>query len=150
MEFKFIGAGNKSPYVTELEKQNISEDNYNFIGYVKETSEMIEHYRNADVYLAPTLYENLPIRILEAMGCGTPVIASTVSAIPEIINNGENGLLINPGSTEELTDSILNLLGDRSLSNDISRAGRKTVLEKFNWEINSKKIMNYYEEVINN
>ncbi|MBY9009570.1 MAG: glycosyltransferase family 4 protein [Candidatus Lokiarchaeota archaeon] len=148
VEFKFIGAGNKSPYVNELEKQNISKNNYNFIGYVKETREMVEHYRNADIYLAPTLYENLPIRILEAMGCGAPVIASSVSAIPEIITDGENGLLISPGDSNELTECIIKLLDDPILSKKISQEGRKTVLEKFNWKKNSNKIMNFYEEVI--
>ena len=109
---------------------------------------MIEYYRNADVYLAPTLYENLPIRILEAMGCGAPVIASKVSAIPEIINDGQNGLLIKPGNSDELTDSILKLLDDSSYSNNISKEGRKTVINKFNWKINANKIINYYEEII--
>lgn len=63
----------------------------------------------ADVYVLPSYKEGLPISILEAMSYSLPVISTRVGGIPEIIMNGKNGLLINPGDKEALYESIIKL-----------------------------------------
>ena len=148
--FLFIGAGNHLPYQQYLKKMGVSEKNFKFMGYLKEASDLVDYYRNASIYVAPTLYENLPIRILEAMSCGIPVVASNICAIPEAIDNGVNGLLIKPGSTQELVEAISLLLGDANLRKRIGQNARKTAIEKFNWKSNVFQTINFYKQILNN
>jgi glycosyltransferase involved in cell wall biosynthesis len=63
-------------------------------------------YSASYVYILPSLFEGLPATILEAMSCKTPVIASKVGGVPEVVINGYNGILFNPGSVEELSEAI--------------------------------------------
>lgn len=148
--FVFIGAGNYTPYQKRLKQLGIDERNFCFVGYVKQTNDLIQYYRNSTVYLAPTLYENLPIRILEAMACGAPVVASDVNAVSEVIDDGFNGLLIKPGSVGDLTNAICQLLGDSRLREKMSYNARNTVIEKFDLRINASKTQDIYRHVLEN
>ena len=146
--FLFIGAGNYLPYQRRLKERGILKKNYKFLGYVKEESDMVNYYRMASIYVAPTLYENLPIRILEAMACGIPVVASNLCAIPEAIDNGVNGLLIKPGSIPELIEAINSLLEDIKFRKKIGDNARKTALEKFDWNLNIFRTVNLYKQIL--
>lgn len=78
----------------------------------------------ADVYVLPTLADNLPYTILEAMGCGIPVVATKVGGIPEQIVDGETGYLIDPARPEELAAAILKILGDPQRAKVMGMNGR--------------------------
>jgi glycosyltransferase involved in cell wall biosynthesis len=78
----------------------------------------------ADVYALPTLADNLPYTILEAMGCGVPVIATNVGGIPEQIVHGETGLLVPPAQPVELGTAILNVLSNSERARSMGRNGR--------------------------
>jgi glycosyltransferase involved in cell wall biosynthesis len=146
--FIFIGPGNSSPYQRRLRELGIPEKNFKFLGYLKEADDLVKYYKTACVFVAPTLYENLPIRVLEAMACGVPVVASNVCAIPEVIDNGVNGILIRPGSINELADAICLLLRDPNLRRKIGDNARKTVLEKFDWKVNAVKTVEVYQQIL--
>jgi glycosyltransferase involved in cell wall biosynthesis len=125
----------------------VSEKNFEFLGYLKEQSDMVDYYKSSIVYVAPTLYENLPIRVLEAMACGVPVVASNVCAIPEAIDNGVNGILVPPGAVEALSKAICLLLSDETLRKRIGDNARKTVLEKFDCSVNTFKTIEIYKQI---
>ena len=146
--FVFIGAGNSLPYRRRLSEMRISEKNFTFLGYLKESSDLVDYYKASSVYVAPTLYENLPIRVLEAMACGAPVVVSNVCAIPEAVDNGVNGILIQPGSVDELADAISCLLGDPNLRTKMGDNARKTVLEKFDWNVNVNGTVEVYQRIL--
>jgi len=146
--FVFIGAGNSLPYKRRLKEAGVSERNFAFLGYLKERSELIEYYRASSVYLAPTLYENLPIRVLEAMACRIPVVASNVCALPEVIDNGVNGILIPPGSVDKLVNAICCLLSDSNLRSKMGENARKTILKKFNWDVNAIRTVQVYRKIL--
>jgi glycosyltransferase involved in cell wall biosynthesis len=148
--FTFIGAGDTLPYKRRLKHMGISENNFEFLGYLKERKQLIDYYRDCSVYVAPTtLWENLPIRVLEAMACGAPVVASNVCAIPEAIDNSNNGILISQGSIDELASSICRLLGEPNLRQRIGANARKTALEKFDYDINAMRTAKFYNEILN-
>jgi len=147
--FMFIGAGDSSPYRRQLKAMGISKRNFAFLGYLKERSELIKYYRASSVYVAPTFYENLPIRVLEAMACGVPVVASNVCAVPEAIDNCVNGILIPPGSTDDLVDAICWLLSDSNLRRKMGNNARKTILEKFDWNLNVIRTVEVYKKILN-
>ncbi len=119
-------------------------------------------YSHARVFACPSLYEPFGIINLEALSCETPVVGSAIGGIPEILDEGETGFLIplesisrtdfNPLKPDDFQKNfalkINLLLENETLANQMGKAGRKKVLEKFSWESIAKKTYNYYEEVI--
>ena len=119
-------------------------------------------YSHARVFACPSLYEPFGIINLEALSCETPVVGSAVGGIPEIIEEGKTGFLIelepvsradfNPKYPEKFqrnfAQKVNQLLDDENLANQMGKAGRETVLEKFSWESIAKTTFNYYNEVI--
>jgi glycosyltransferase involved in cell wall biosynthesis len=98
----------------------------------------------ADLFLLPSLWEGLPISILEAMAVGVPVISTRISAIPEAVIDGETGLLVEPGNAEELGDAIEKLLDDESLRRRLSEAARAFVFERFDEEAVARLVFEKY------
>lgn len=148
--FLFVGAGNSKPYQAQLKMMGVSPKNFSFLGYLKETSDLLKYYQASSIYVAPTLYENLPIRVLEAMSCSIPVVASNVCAIPEAVQSGVNGILVEPQSIEQLADSICLLLGDEKLRRKLGDNARKTVLEKFDWKLNVFRTTDLFNKILTN
>ncbi len=93
------------------------------VPYVSDPAEVADYYRAADVYVHASLAENHPLAVIEAMACGTPVVASDVGGVSEIAEHGVSGLLVPPGDADALTRAIGSLLGDADLRDRFSRAG---------------------------
>jgi glycosyltransferase involved in cell wall biosynthesis len=108
----------------------VSSNNFCFYGYANDV-DLKSIYSSCSIYVAPTIYEPLGIRILEAMSCAKPVIATKVGGVTEIISHGKNGLLISPGNELELADSIIAVLSDFGLAQTLGRSARITVEDKF-------------------
>ena len=87
--------------------------------------------------------------LLEAMSVGLPSIASAVGQIPQIITSGENGLLINPGDSKQLSEAIVQLAEDRNLVERLSENARRTVEDRFSIGPWVQKIENVYAELLN-
>jgi glycosyltransferase involved in cell wall biosynthesis len=88
-------------------------------------------YQEADIFILPSYAENLPFALLEAMAVGLPVVTTPVGGIPEIIQDGENGFLIEPGSKTQLKERILQLLKDPQLRQRLGKNAQKTIIESF-------------------
>ncbi len=147
VQFIFSGAGDREQWIKILEKEGVNRSNYSFLGYL-DYSELAGLYAQASVFVVPSLYENLPIRILEAMSSQTAVVATNICAIPEAITHNENGILIPPANSDAIVDSITTLLHDKIYAEKLARNARKTVLKKFSWESIGKEIEKVYENVI--
>ena len=104
-------------------------------------------YGAADVFLLPSFSEGMPMTIIEAMQSGLPVIASPVSAIPDMIQHGVSGWLINPGSPEEITESVLRLKRDGALRRKLAAAGKAVFEEKFEFWRGIGEIRRLYESM---
>lgn len=88
-------------------------------------------YADADMFVFPTRGEAFGIAILEAMAAGLPIIATNICAIPELVTDGKNGLLIEPGKLDALAQGIERLLTDRSLRLQMGVEARNTAEKKF-------------------
>ena len=101
-------------------------------------------YNNAFAFLYPSLRESFGIPLLEAMACGTPVITSNTSSMPEI--GGPDAILINPENPDEITEKMLQLETDRNFYNKQEEVGlnRATL---FSWRQTAKNLLELYEEV---
>lgn len=114
------------------------------LGYVSR-SELIDITASAKMLIYPSIYEGFGLPPLEAMACGTPVIASNVSSIPEVV--GSAGILIDPYDTNELREAILNLIDDDVMHKKLS----VTSLERsrnFSWEQCTRNTIEVYKEVL--
>ncbi len=128
--FLFVGGGSPDYYLKLAKSLGVSSNNFCFYGYANDV-DLKSIYSSCSIYVAPTIYEPLGIRILEAMSCAKPVIATKVGGVTEIISHGKNGLLISPGNELELADSIIAVLSDFGLAQTLGRSARITVEDKF-------------------
>jgi glycosyltransferase involved in cell wall biosynthesis len=119
-------------------------ESVHFTGYV-ERSELPGVYSSASVFVYPTLYEGFGLPVLEAMACGTPVVTSKVSSLPEIIDGG--GILVPPQDEEALCAAVLKLLQDEGLRTSLSRAGRERAA-LFSWEKTAQVTHSVYCRVL--
>jgi glycosyltransferase involved in cell wall biosynthesis len=101
-------------------------------------------YASADIAVAPTFADNIPFWILEAMASGVPTVASRVGGIPEIIEDGETGMLVPPGSARALADALIALLRDPERRKSIGHAARGRVEERFGWGQAAHETMQSY------
>jgi len=90
-------------------------------------------YHRFDAFVLPSHTEGLPRVVLEAQATGTPVIATSVGGVPEVVEDGTTGLLCDPRSAEELAVAIEKLIDDPSLRTDLARAGREQVASSYSW-----------------
>lgn len=117
-----------------------------FLGRVKD--EILPRlYNCCDVVVLPSLQEGQGITLLEAQATAKPVVACKVGGVPEIVLDGETGILVEPRE-EELAMAMIKLLSDDKLRERMGMAGRKFVCENFTWEKCAEKMLNVYYEAI--
>lgn len=115
-----------------------------FTEYVS-NEDLARWYNAADVFVYPCLYAGFSIPPLEAMACGTPVITSNTTSLPEVI--GDAGIMINPQDLNQLTESIKNILSDKLLWQSFSAKGLSRA-KLFTWQRAAEKIFSIYQNVI--
>jgi glycosyltransferase involved in cell wall biosynthesis len=86
---------------------------------------------SADVFVLSSLSEGMPISILEAMAAGLPVVATAVGGVPELVVDGETGLLVPPGNAEALEAAVRKVVEDGALRRRMGVAGRRRALDRF-------------------
>lgn len=104
--------------------------NVHLIGYV-DANRLSEYYRDCDVFVAPSLYESFGLIYIEAMAWRKPVIGCAVGGVPEVVRDGETGLLIKPDEQKELAKALIKLLSDNDLRIGMGKKGRMLVKEEF-------------------
>lgn len=103
-------------------------------------------YNGADLFVYPSLYEGFGLPPIEAMACGTPVITSNVSSLPEVV--GDAAVQINPYDTLELADAIFRVLTDEMLRESLIKKGLEHRL-KYNWNKIAGEILAVYQDAVN-
>ena len=119
------------------------EDQVIFTGKVPD-NDLVGLYNSADLFIYPCLYAGFGLPPLEAMSCGTPVIASNNSSLPEVV--GDAGLLINPYDITEIADAINNIITDDDLRKNLIKKGLKRS-KQFNWSKSAYETLEVYKEV---
>ena len=118
------------------------------LGLVRDESAMAEAYSAADLYAGPSLAETFGLVYIEAMACGTPVIAFDCTAVSEVIRHMETGYLARPKDLDDLTHGLRLLLDDCELRQRMSRQSRDLVLREFTLERQAQRHIELYENVI--
>jgi glycosyltransferase involved in cell wall biosynthesis len=105
-------------------------------------------YQAADVFAFSTFYEHHPFAVLEALATGLPLVTTTVGGIPETINSGKNGFLVEPFNPRQLSEKILYLLEHPTFAAEMGAQARKTIVENYDWRIVVKDAMKVYDEAL--
>jgi len=113
----------------------------------KDDQELAELYRSADVYVHPAWWEGCPLAPLEAMACGTPVVAAASEGIQEYAVHGENCWLVPPKNPAALADGIFRVLTDEALKQKLIGGGL-TTSQGFKWDRMANEIENYFINVL--
>jgi glycosyltransferase involved in cell wall biosynthesis len=137
LRLEIYGVGSKQ---AELERQAEGLD-VHFNGFVQNP------LAGLDVLVQPSRADNLPLAILEAMAAGLPVIGTRVGGIPELVLDGETGVLVAPEHPEELAVALDSLAADPERRLELGRRGRERVREHFSADGIARRIVALYEEL---
>jgi glycosyltransferase involved in cell wall biosynthesis len=146
-KFVIVGDGPlKNNLIDSLKSANLSE-NFVFLSKLNEET-LVSLYNSVDVFALPSIQEGQGIVLLEAQACGKPVVAFNVGGVNEAVKNGETGLLVELGNTDAFAESLLKLLADRTLRNNMGMAGRKFVTENYTWDLCAQRMLKIYDEAL--
>jgi glycogen(starch) synthase len=132
--------------IAHSERLGVS-DNIIFTGYYPDT-QLPKLYRAADVFAFSTFYEHHPFAMLEALATGLPVVTTTVGGIPETIESGKNGFLVEPFNPRQFADRILYLLEHPAEAAQMGILARETAMKRFDWRIVVKEAIKVYNEAL--
>ena len=110
--------------------------------------EVVQLYSHAAVFACPSIYEPFGLINLEAMACGTPVVASRVGGIPEVVVDGETGWLVPPGDPAALAEALRVSLADPTRARRMGEAGRRRVEAHFSWDRIAEHTLAVYRDAI--
>lgn len=140
-----IGDGPEKDDLKKLADKLKLNKNIIFLGN-KKNNQLPAFYNLADVLVGPSINEGFGIVFLEALACGTPVIASDIGGIKDIIKEGQAGVMVKPKDCEALADEIIKLLSNKEKIKKINQTAPEFV-KNFNWQNNIKKHLQIYYKI---
>ncbi len=111
-------------------------------------AELAQEYKNADIFTLPSHWEGVPMVILEAMSAELPVVATRVGGIPDVVQDGENGFLVEVKDEEKLCSALARLIDDASLRKQMGAKNREKALREFGIEKFLTHCDNLYQEIL--
>ncbi|MGE5140307.1 MAG: glycosyltransferase [Rudaea sp.] len=120
-------------------------DRVTFLGNRPDVAQLL---LDCEVFVLPSLFEGLPLSVLEAMAAGKPVIATDVGGTREVVAPFQTGLLVPPGDVDALSSALCTLLADKSLARRLGEAGRARARSDFSAERMSREMTGIYDEIL--
>ncbi len=142
-----VGKGRQEDSIRQLCRELGLEDRVHFPGWIP-NAELPRTMAQFDVMVMPSLYESFGVSALEASACGVPVIASDAGGIPEVVVDGQTGLLVPPGDPQAIADRLLFLHENRDLARELGRNGRAFVREKYEWSACVEQVERIYQRLL--
>lgn len=139
---EIVGTGELEQPLREKARALGLGDRVHFAGFVSQ-EDLPAHHHAADIFVLPSLAESFAMALLEAMGCGLPVVATCSGGIPEIVTDGENGLLVPAESAVALAAGIRHLVADRDFRLTLGENNARKVRAHYTWA----RIAEQYEQV---
>ena len=117
------------------------------LGYVNDDEKLATVYSASDLFLLPSLADNLPCTMMEAMSCGTPVVAFATGGIPECVEDGVTGRLVPTGDAAQLAQAILDLANDEPTRTRMGHAARVVIESRYSQEFIGTQHLRLFEEL---
>jgi glycosyltransferase involved in cell wall biosynthesis len=145
VELVIAGDGDAEPSLRALIDELGLRDRVRLLGYCADTRDL---YESLDLFVLSSLREGLPNVVLEALAMEVPVVATRVAGVPRLIQDEENGVLVEPGSVESLAHGISRLVADAPARARLASAGRRTVLDHYSFAARMQKIRAIYDGLL--
>ena len=143
-----VGATTDPAWHKQLEQEAAAlgvADHFHLLGARRD---VIDFLRACDVFIFPSLYEGLGIALIEAMAAGCACVASATGPIPEVVTDGEDGVLVAPGDPQAIATAVCRLLADESLRVRLGTAASQSVLTRFRPEQSVATLTRIYQELL--
>ena len=143
-----VGATTDPAWHKQLEREAAQlgvTDQFHLLGTRRD---VIDFLRACDVFIFPSLYEGLGIALIEAMAAGCACVASSAGPIPEVVTDGEDGILVPPGDPEAIAAAVCQLLDDQPLRIRLGAAARKSALSRFQPHQSAATLTRIYRESV--
>lgn len=140
-----VGAGEQRVALGALAEQLGIAGRTTFLGWRADVPRLLQAL---DLYVQPSLSEGLPMALLEASAAGLPIVATAVGGVPEIVMDGQTGLLVAPQDPEAMAEALVRLLSDPNLASTLSTNARDRARREFSAEAMAAKYMALYEELL--
>lgn len=137
-----VGKGDQTEARKLIEILGIS-NNVVFTGFINDNF-LKRCYLLCDIYICPSRLEGFGLTLVEAMIAGKPIVATNVGAIPEIVINGMNGILVKSGDVDGMCLAICTLLNNQKMMDEIGKANAESVGKIFSWNKNAQKLLEIY------
>jgi len=144
-ELRFAGDGPLRQALEEQARILSVESKVKFLGSV---SDMAAVYGDADIFVLPSLYEGLPIALLEAMASALPVVASAVGGVPDVIHDGRTGILLPPGDESAWATVIHQLATSPELRKKLGSAAREEVVARYDIGSTTRAYLELYHKLL--
>ena len=148
LDYQLVLGGKEDPYYPEVretwEKLGLGSEIIR-TGFIDQ-KDLPLFYNMAKVFVIPSFYEGFGLIGLESFACGTPVVSSNTTSLPEVLDNG--AIYFNPKNHEEMAEKIKLVLTDEKLYNELKKKGSKQV-EKYSWRKMGEETMDVYKKIFN-
>ncbi len=148
--FVVAGAGPLLPRIQALASEAGLGDRFHFTGLIDASrrEELARLYRTAAIFALPSHHEGMPTVLLEAMAAGAPVVSTRVGGAPEVVADGENGLLVPPREPEALAAALLKLWDAPKLRDALGAKARQTVAGRYSWRAIADRYLACYRQAV--
>ena len=147
LKLVFVGQVEKNEYGAEF-RQLVKERVWCELIPFSVREQIREQFRSAAVVALPTVEDNCPMVVLEAMAAGVPVLASKVGGVPDLIESEKTGLFCDPARPESFREGVVRLLADRELSRRLAEAARAEALRRFHPQVIARRHLEIYQEAL--
>ena len=143
-----VGATTDPPWLEQLEREAKAlgvTDQFHILGSRRD---VIDFLRACDVFIFPSLYEGLGIALIEAMAAGCACVASSAGPIPEVVRDGEDGILVPPANPEAIAAAVCRLLDDEPLRKRLGDAAIQSAFSRFQPQKSADELTRIYQSVL--
>ena len=143
--YLIVGDGDYRPELEAQMAQLAIDERVHFAGQRRDVADLLAA---SDLFVLPTLTDALPTVLMEAMALHLPLLATAVGGVPEMVQNGYNGLLVPPGSASQLAQATIALLQDEAKRREMGENGRLLVEQKFNIQRQAAELASLYRTLL--
>lgn len=147
-ELYLIGDGERRSVVERVVSDKGLTKYVHLLGWV-ERAQLVEHYRQADIFVTATTWEGMPNTVLEGMACGLPVVSTRASGLEELVQEGTNGYLVDINDPQALADRLAILINNRYERLRMGKESRKVAEQEFAWEYIAEQYVEIYKRILN-
>ena len=143
-----VGATTDPRWTAELKREAEALGVANHFHMLGARSNVVDFLRACDIFVFPSLYEGLGIALIEAMAAGCVCVATNTGPIPEVVQDGKDGVLVPPADAEALARAVCDLLGDPARRSELGAAAKQTAFSKFQPREQAEQLTRIYESVL--